>query len=166
MIGIQTNLSLLRLISCQLNKRRTSSTCEGNVNMYPKERFLFFPALLNPQPCPEGSCELGSVRPSVLPPSIWKFAWDWDWKVFLDAHVFLYMAGLDFFYKNLFAPKMSQKQGFLNLLEYLVITFFWIWSIKKVYDTCCILAHIPYFGKFWFLRYGSKCCSPIRLHYF
>ena len=71
-----------------------------------------------------------------------------------------------FFYKNLFAPKMSQKQGFLNLLEYLVITFFWIWSIKKVYDTCCILAHIPYFGKFWFLRYGSKCCSPIRLHYF
>ena len=42
------------------------------------------------------------------------------------------------------------KQGFLNLLENLFIIFFWIWSIKKVYINCCILAQILYLGKIWF----------------
>ena len=37
--------------------------------------------------------------------------------------------------------KMGQK-----LLENLVINFFWIWSIKKIYINCCILAQIPYLG--------------------
>ena len=49
-------------------------------------------------------------------------------------------------------PKMSQKQGFLNLLEDLVINFFWIWFIKKLCNIYCILAQTPYLGKIWFLR--------------
>ena len=61
------------------------------------------------------------------------------------------------FEKSLFAPKigkMGQNQGFLNLLEKLVI-FFWIWSIKKIY-ICCTVAQIPYLQKIWFLRYGPN----------
>ena len=42
---------------------------------------------------------------------------------------------------------MGQKQGFLTLLENLDINFFWIRSIKKLYNICYILAQIPYLGK-------------------
>ena len=31
---------------------------------------------------------------------------------------------------------------------------------------CCMLEKISYLGKFWFLRYGSKCSWPIRLRGF
>ena len=66
--------------------------------------------------------------------------------------------------------KMGKKWGknrfFSNLLENLVINFFWIWSIMKVYTICCILARIPCLGKIWFLRYGPKCSRPIRLQDF
>ena len=45
----------------------------------------------------------------------------------LGAHVLLCVIGLDFF-KKIFLPqkmgKMGQKQGFLNLVENLVINFF------------------------------------------
>ena len=71
--------------------------------------------------------------------------------------------------KIFFVPKMGelgQKQGFLNLLKNWVIIFFWIWSIKKFYNIYCILAQIPYLGKFWFLRYRPKCSWPVRLQYF
>ena len=76
-----------------------------------------------------------------------------------------------FLKKNLFAQKMGkmgQKQEFLNLLENLVMNFFWIWSIEKFYDVCCILAQILYLGKIWFLRYGQNAldqsdCSIFKL---
>ena len=70
---------------------------------------------------------------------------------------------LDFLERIFFAQKMGQNQGFLDLLENLVINFFWIWFIKKFYNICCILAQIPYLGKIWFLRYGPKCSWPVRL---
>ena len=54
----------------------------------------------------------------------------------------------------------------MDLLENLVINFFWIWSIKKVHIICCILAPIPYLGKIWFLRYWLKCFWSIRLQDF
>ena len=73
----------------------------------------------------------------------------------LEAHVVLCMTA-GFLEKKNFCPKNGPKIDFLNLLEN-VINFFWIWSIKKVYIKCCILAQIPYFGKIWFLRYGPKC---------
>ena len=54
----------------------------------------------------------------------------------LQAKVLLFVAG--FFLKNSFFPKnmengpiMDQNQAFLNLLETLVINFYWGWSIKK-----------------------------------
>ena len=41
-------------------------------------------------------------------------------------------------------PKMDQKQGFFNLLENLVINFYWIWSIVEIYIIYCVPAEIPY----------------------
>ena len=82
----------------------------------------------------------------------------------LEAHVVLCMTA-GFLEKKNFCPKNGPKIDFLNLLEN-VINFFWIWSIKKVYIKCCILAQIPYFGKIWFLRYGPKCSLSIRLQDF
>ena len=53
-------------------------------------------------------------------------------------------------------PKMHQKQGFLNLLKKLGINFYWICSLMKICIICCVLAQIPYLGKFLFLGYGPK----------
>ena len=36
-------------------------------------------------------------------------------------------------------------------------------SVMKIYHICCIPAQIPYFGKFWLLRYRPKCSQPMRL---
>ena len=63
-------------------------------------------------------------------------------------------------------PKMDQKKGFLSLLESLVINFYWIWSIIKIYIIFCVPAQIPYLRNFLLLRYGSKCSQPIRLQNF
>ena len=77
--------------------------------------------------------------------------------------------GAGFFRKIFFAPKIGKmgpkwvNQGFFNLLESLVINFYWIWSIMKIYIICCFPAQIPFLGKFLFLRYGPKCSQPIRL---
>ena len=59
--------------------------------------------------------------------------------------------------------KNVSKYGFLNVLQNLVIIFFRIWSVKKVYVNSSILAQIPYLGKILFLRHGPKCSQPIRL---
>ena len=59
--------------------------------------------------------------------------------------------------------KIGQAQGSLNVQGNLVIDFFSIWSIIKVYINCCMLEQISYLGKFWFLRYSPKCSWPIRL---
>ena len=52
---------------------------------------------------------------------------------------------------------MGAKSGLWRLLENLVIDFFCIWSIMKVYIIYYIHVQI------WFLKYGSKCFQPIRL---
>ena len=59
--------------------------------------------------------------------------------------------------------KIDRKQGFFNLLENLVINFYWICSIMKIYIICCVPAQIPYLGKFLFMRCGTKCSQLIRL---
>ena len=64
------------------------------------------------------------------------------------------------FQKTFFAPKigkMHQKQGFLNLLNNLVINFYWICSIMKIYIICCVPGQIPYLGNF--LSLGDMCQS-------
>ena len=45
-------------------------------------------------------------------------------------------------------PKVGQKQGFLNLWNSLVIRFYWICYIMKIYISC-VPAQIPYLGKFY-----------------
>ena len=81
--------------------------------------------------------------------SVQKFSWDWlIWffqklSMVLGVHVLLRMAESDFLEK-VFLPK---KWVFKNLLENLVIIFFWIWSTIKVCTIFCILAQIPYLGK-------------------
>ena len=64
------------------------------------------------------------------------------------------------FQKTFFAlkiGKMRQKQGFLNLLNNLVINFYWICSIMKIYIICCVPGQIPYLGNF--LSLGDMCQS-------
>ena len=62
--------------------------------------------------------------------------------------------------------KWAKNVVFFNLLKNFVINFYWICSIMKIYIICCVPAQIPYFGRFWFLRYGPKCSQPIRLQDF
>ena len=50
---------------------------------------------------------------------------------------------------------MGQKQGFFNLFKNLVINFYRIFSIMKIYSMYCAPA-------FLFLR----CCQPIRFQDF
>ena len=74
----------------------------------------------------------------------------------------------DFLEKS-FAPKigkMGQKQGFWNILKNLVINFYWICSLMKIYNIFYVPVQIPYLGRFLFLRYGPKCSQPIRLQNF
>ena len=72
--------------------------------------------------------------------------------------------------KIYFAPKIRKRDQngpvFIKLLENLVINFYWIWSIMKIYIICCVPAQIPFLEKFSFLRYGPKCYKPIRLQDF
>ena len=147
------------------------------IRVYDGIRYL---VLLDPRQELEGSYKIGSVCPSILPSILLSFRLSGS---FLGIGPLVFSETQDgvrgsclvvhdragFFKKSLFTPrmgKMSQKQGFLNLLENLAINFFWIWSIKKFYNICCILTQIPYLGKIWFLRYGPKCSRPIRLQYF
>ena len=51
---------------------------------------------------------------------------------------------------------------FFNLSKNLVINFFWVYSLRKVYIICCVPAQIPYLGKIWFL----KDSWPIRMSNF
>ena len=66
----------------------------------------------------------------------------------LEIHMKLCVIGSDFPGKVFFYPqnwenerKMGQKQG---LLKGLVINFYWIFSVLKIYVICSVLAEIPY----------------------
>ena len=86
--------------------------------------------------------------------------------IVLESRLKLCMTELNFL-ENIFfpqnwenGPKIWQKQGFLNLLKNLVINFFWICSVMKIF-ICCVPAQISYLGKFLFLIYGAKYYQPI-----
>ena len=78
------------------------------------------------------------------------------------------MTEADFLEKKL-SPKLGkltkngQKQGLFNLLKNLVVNFYWICSIVKIYIISCVPAQIPYLGKFVFLRYGPKCSKMVSI---
>ena len=58
------------------------------------------------------------------------------------------------------------KTEFLNLLTNLVINFYWICSIMKIYIIYCVPAKISFFRKFFLLRCRPWCSQPIRLQDF
>ena len=105
---------------------------------------VFFPILsfLDPQLWAEGYYELGSVCLSSVLLS-WSFLGIGS-LVFSESQygvrgLYGVVRNSQIFLKKFLSPKWS-KSRVLNLLENLVINFFWIWSIKKVYVFCCILA--------------------------
>ena len=87
------------------------------------------------------------------------------WLVFLNfgmglkSHEKLCITEPNFLGKQ--SPKWAKNR--VNLLENLVIKFYRIWSIVKIYIIWYVPAQIPYLGKFLFLRYRPKCSQPIRL---
>ena len=58
---------------------------------------------------------------------------------------------------------MDQKKGFLSLLESLVINFYWIWSIIKIYIIFCVPAQIPYLRNFFALEIWVKMFSANQI---
>ena len=83
----------------------------------------------------------------------------------LDAHVVLCMTEANF-WKIIFCTWNGETSPSLRFFENLVIDFFSILSITKVYINYCVLRQISYLRKFWFLRYGPKCSWPIQLQDF
>ena len=63
-------------------------------------------------------------------------------------------------------PKLDQKQSFLKLLENLVINFLWVWSRKKFYNICCILAQICILGKILVPEIWAKMLSTNQIAVF
>ena len=112
-----------------------------------------------------------SFRPSVCPGVFLEWYHKFFSKFWHDARnpyeVVRDRAG--FSRRNFFAPKigkMGQKQGFFNILKNYVINFYWICSMMKIYNICCVPTQISYLGKFLFPKYGPKCFQPIRLQDF
>ena len=63
-----------------------------------------------------------------------------------------------------FCPKSGPEiRGCFNLLENLVIIFFWIWSIAKVFINCSILAQMPYLRKIWYVGQNALGQSDFRI---
>ena len=121
---------------------------------------------MDPQPRPEGSYEIGSVRLSIFPSGRPSFNLSVSFLrigslVFSKplhgvrgpCHVVLDIVG--FFLKKLFAPKIRKMGQKCN--ENRVFKIYWkIWS----------LIFCEFLWIFWFLRYGQKSSLPIRLQYF
>ena len=94
----------------------------------------------------------------------------------LGAHVVLCMTEPDFSEK-MFYPQngengptkprilwMYRKVQFLFLVLYFFISV--VYNESLYYCNSCMLEHISYLGKFWFLRYSPKCSWPIKLQDF
>ena len=85
--SVNEDYALVNHIDCRNNLNMQQLMCNKNSiakknpawdATYVKFSMSYF--FLDPRPWPEGSYELGSVRPfAQLPfrPSIWKFSWDW-----------------------------------------------------------------------------------------
>ena len=96
---------------------------------------LFF----DPRLWPEGSCELGFVRFLGIGSLVFSET----------QHGVRDLCGAvsDRAWFCLQNVENGPKIRFLKLLQNLVIDIFWIWSIKKVYITCCLLVQIRYLEK-------------------
>ena len=72
--------------------------------------------------------------------------------------------------KICFAPKIVKmgqkwgpKTGFSSLLKNLVINFYWIWSVMKIYIICCVPAQISYLGKIFVPEIWAKMFSANQI---
>ena len=84
----------------------------------------------------------------------------------LGTHVVLYVTEPDFL-KKMFYSQNGENRPSPGLFEYIgkfsffsqFFNFLPVWSIMKVVYYCnsLMLEQVSYLGKFWFLRYGSKC---------
>ena len=87
----------------------------------------------------------------------------------LETYIFfLKKKASQLFWKKKIASKIRKmdqngpKQSFLNLLKNLVINFYWICSIMKIYIICCVHTQISYLGKFLLVGYMTQCSQPIK----
>ena len=78
------------------------------------------------------------------------------------SNLFLVYDRAGFFWKIIFASNGPEIM-FFWLLKNLVIIFFLICSLLKVYTICSVPAQIPYLEKILFLRYKPKCSELVRL---
>ena len=69
----------------------------------------------------------------------------------------LCVTGPDFSEKNLLPPKSEKWTN--SGAKSLVINFYWICSIMKIYIFCCAPAQIPYLGKFCSWDMGQNVLS-------
>ena len=84
-----------------------------------------------------------------------------------ETYMKLSVTGPDFLYffylqnwKNI--PKTGPKQGFSNLLKNLVIHFYWIRSIMKIYIICCFCAD-PIFDQIFVPEISAKMFSANQI---
>ena len=116
-----------------------------------------------------------SVRPTVQ-----KFSWNWIFSFFrelnmvLGTHVVLCMTEPDFF-KKMFYPQNWENRPSPGFFEWIQKFIFFLSSLFFIsvidndslyYCNSCMLEHVSYLGRFWFLRYGPKCSWQIRLQDF
>ena len=146
--------------------------CLANIKIHEKYTYtshyiLFGPAMvagrvlwnrIYPTFCPSFCPSLGrSICPSVFPDfrlsgrflGIVSLVFSKFWDM-LETHMKLCMTE-PYFLEKIFLPsklekwtKNGSKNGFLNFLKNLVINFYWICSIMKIYITWCVPAQIPY----------------------
>ena len=89
-------------------------------------------------------------------------------EVFLEL-AFLKQAN---FFKVVFCPPNGKNMLSPGFFECKFFSQFFIFFPNLVYNeslyycNCCMLEHISYLGKFWFVRYGPKWSWPIRFRDF
>ena len=135
-------------------------------------------SFLDPRLWPERSYKIGSVRPSfrlfghflrIVSLVFSKF-----WYGARNPYEVVWIcASQIWILQKKFLPQKLRKWtkngpelSFFNVLKNLIINFYWICSLMKIYITFCVPTQISYLGKFLFLRYGPKYSQPIQLQDF
>ena len=119
--------------------------------------FLFF--FLDPRPWPEGSYNIGSVRPSVR-----KFSQNWLMSVFETQHGVRgpYLVMCD---SRILWSEMAQKHGLWTFQDNHVFSFVWNLCKMRVLTVHQHFAKTACLGKIWFSSYSQNGSQPMRFKY-